>query len=111
MKAMKTFPLLKHHRAVNIFVFLSGWTMCTIKLVVLACKKKILKILDLYFPQVQAEKTRTKDLNGKLKIHRSNQKKKKKKQCRKSQLRKVGSSYITEPISKKNLHLDAFYDW
>lgn len=40
-------------------------------------QKKILKILDLYFPQVQAEKTRTKDLNGRLKIHRSNQKKKK----------------------------------
>lgn len=46
-----------------------------------------------------------------LKYTEAIKKKKKKKQCRKSQLRKVGSSYITVPISKKNLHLDAFYDW
>lgn len=32
------------------------------------------------------------------------------KQHRKSELRKLGSSYITEPISKRNLHLEAFYD-
>lgn len=43
------------------------------------------------------------------KIHGSNLKKKKKKH-RKSELRKVDSGYITEPVSKRNLHLEAFYD-
>lgn len=45
-----------------------------------------------------------------LKIHGSNKKKKKMKQRRKSELRKLGSSYITEPVSKRNMHLEAFYD-
>lgn len=35
---------------------------------------------------------------------------KKMKQCRKSERHQVGSSYIIELISLRNLHLEAFYD-